>query len=282
MLVRAAQLAEHLDDPSWVIFDCRHDLTDFERGARIYREGHLPGAHFAAVETDLSGAKTGTNGRHPLPLPAAFMDFLARHGVSDSSTIVAYDDAGGLYAARLWWMARWVGLSNVLLLDGGFPKWVADGRALTKIVPKAERAALAGHEDPSLVWTAGDILRHFQDADIALIDARVAERFRGEVEPIDPFAGHIPGALNRFYKANLNSDLTFRPPQELQREFSSLIGDKRPDNVIHYCGSGVTACANLFAMEYAGLPGSRLYNGSWSEWLADPARPTTPPRSSAS
>jgi thiosulfate/3-mercaptopyruvate sulfurtransferase len=278
ILVNAEVLAEHVEDPTWVIFDCRHDLTDLQRGARVYQEGHIPGAHFAAVETDLTGKKTGTNGRHPLPLPAAFMDFLARHGVSDTSTIVAYDDAGGLYAARLWWMARWVGLPRVLMLDGGLPKWAAEGRPLTKIVPAVEPAVLSGHADPSLVWTAGDVLRHLQDADIALLDARVAERFRGEVEPIDPFAGHIPGALNRFYKTNLNPDLTFRPATELRQEFVSLTDGKRPDHVVHYCGSGITACANLFAMEYAGLPGSKLYNGSWSEWLAEPSRPTTPSR----
>jgi thiosulfate/3-mercaptopyruvate sulfurtransferase len=279
MLVSPAELAAHLDDPKWVVFDCRHDLSDHSRGARLYAAAHIPGSHFAAVESDLSGEKTGSNGRHPLPLPAAFMDFLARHGVSESSTVVACDDAGGLYAARLWWMARWIGLTNVALLDGGISKWIAEGRIVTSTVPAAERASLEGHADPSLVWTAGDVLRHLQDAAIALIDARAAERFRGEVEPIDPFAGHIPGALNRFYKANLNADLTFRPATELQNEFVALIGDRRPENVIHQCGSGITACANLFAMEYAGLTGSKLYSGSWSEWLADPTRPTMPPRS---
>jgi thiosulfate/3-mercaptopyruvate sulfurtransferase len=279
MLVSAAALAEHLDDPTWVVFDCRHDLGDHARGARLYAEGHIPGAYFAAVETDLSGRKTGTNGRHPLPLPAAFMDFLARHGVSDSSTIVAYDDAGGLYAARLWWMCRWIGLNQVALLDGGLTKWIEEGRPTTKAVPAAERGSLEGHDDPSLIWTAGDVLRHLQDAEFALIDARAAERFRGEVEPIDPFAGHIPGALNRFYKANLNANFTFRPASELSSEFRALIGDRRPENIVHQCGSGITACANLFAMEYAGLTGSKLYSGSWSEWLADPERPTTPPRS---
>lgn len=279
MLVSSATVTEHLNDPSWIIFDCRHDLADLKRGARLYAEGHISGAHFAAVEADLSGEKTGTNGRHPLPLPAAFMDFLVRHGVSDTATIVAYDDAGGLYAARLWWMCRWIGLSRVMLLDGGLPKWVAEGRPLTATVPNAERSSLAGHAEPSLVWTAGDLLRHLQDAEVALIDARAAERFRGEVEPIDPFAGHIPGALNRYYKVNLNPDLTFRRPEELRREFVSLIGDRRPENVVHQCGSGITACANLFAMEYAGLRGSKLYNGSWSEWISDPTRPTTPPRS---
>jgi len=278
MLVSTEGLSARLNDPSWIIFDCRHDLADFERGARLYREGHVPGAHFAHVERDLSGMKTGTNGRHPLPVPAEFMDFLARHGVSNASTIVAYDDVGGQYAARLWWMARWVGLTNVRLLDGGFPKWLQEGRPLSNAVPAAARAALVGHADPSLVWTAAEVLRHLQDAEFALVDARAAERYRGEVEPIDSVAGHIPGALNRFFKANLNADLTLRPAAELKREFEALIGGRSPGNVVHHCGSGITACANLFAMEYAGLPGSKLYSGSWSEWIADETRPILPPR----
>jgi thiosulfate/3-mercaptopyruvate sulfurtransferase len=279
MLVTTAELATHLGDPEWVVFDCRHDLMDLQRGARMYREGHIPGARFAAVESDLSGAKTGSNGRHPLPLPAAFMDFLACHGVTNDSKIIAYDDSGGLYAARLWWLARWVGLTDVSLLDGGLPKWLSEGRELTTQIPSVERTPLAGHADPEAVWTAADVLRHLQDPEVVLIDARAAERYRGDVEPIDPVAGHIPGALNRFYRENLKVDLTFRTPEDLQREFRTLIGSKRLENVVHHCGSGITACANLFAMEYAGLGGSKLYNGSWSEWVSDPSRPTEPARS---
>jgi thiosulfate/3-mercaptopyruvate sulfurtransferase len=278
ILVTTEELAAHLGDPSWVVFDCRHDLMDVQRGTRLYREGHIPGAHFASVEQDLSGAKTGQNGRHPLPSPAVFMDFLACHHVSNASTIVAYDDAGGLYAARLWWMARWVGLTSVALLDGGLPKWTAENRPLSTAVPASERAPLAGHANPTVVWDAADVLRRMQDPDVALIDARTADRYRGETEPIDAFAGRIPGALNRFYKTNLQSDLTFRPAEELRREFTALISERRPEDVVHYCGSGITACANLFAMEFAGLHGSKLYSGSWSEWIADRSRPTLPAR----
>lgn len=281
MLVSTEVLAERLEDPRWIIFDCRHDLADFSRGGRLYREGHVPGAHFADVERDLSGPKTGTNGRHPLPAPAEFMDFLARHGVANTSTIVAYDDVGGQYAARLWWMARWVGLDNALVLDGGFPKWIREGRPLSTAVPPLQPASLDGHADASRVWTTADVLRRSQDAAFALIDARTAERYRGEVEPIDSVAGHIPGALNRFFKANLNADLTMRPAAELKREFEALIGARRPQNVAHQCGSGITACANLFAMEYAGLAGSKLYAGSWSEWIADENRPIVPARKGA-
>ena len=273
MLVSTETLARHLDDPSWVIFDCRHDLKDFDQGQRLYRASHIPGAHFAAVETALSGAKTGRNGRHPLPEPQVFADFLARHGVSTSSMVVGYDDVGGQYSARLWWMARWIGLKQVAQLDGGFPKWIADGRPVTDEVPTAVATELPAHPDPRMAWTAADVERQLGDKDHAVVDARTPERFRGEVEPIDPVAGRIPGALNRFYKTNLNPDLTLRPAAELKREFEALLGSRRPENVAHQCGSGVTACANLFAMEYAGLLGSKLYVGSWSEWIADPSRP---------
>lgn len=273
MLVRCAELAEHLDDPTWVVFDCRHDLGDPAKGARLYGDGHIPGAHFAAVDLDLSGPKTGKNGRHPLPDAAAFAAFLMRHGVTDTSRIVAYDDVGGQYAARLWWMTRWIGLEGAALLDGGFAKWRAEGRPVSAVVPEARAGGFKWRERPELVWRTADVERAIGDRASGIIDARAAERFRGEVEPIDPVAGHIPGAMNRFFKANLNADLTLRPRPELRREFEELLGTRSPDRVAHQCGSGITACANLFAMEYAGLVGSRLYAGSWSEWIADPARP---------
>jgi thiosulfate/3-mercaptopyruvate sulfurtransferase len=272
MLVRAETLASHLEDPQWVIFDCRHDLADFGKGARLYAAAHVPGAHFAPVESELSGPKTGGNGRHPLPDPKAFADFLARHGVSDASTIVAYDDVGGQYAARLWWMARWIGLRHVALLDGGYPKWVAEGRPVTPDVPEPRPATLRARLSPHLVWTTADVQQRLGDSTSLLVDARAPERYRGETEPIDRIAGHVPGAVNRFYKHNLNPDLTLRPAGELKREFETLLGGREPANVGHQCGSGITACANLFAMECAGLPGSKLYAGSWSEWIADPAR----------
>lgn len=274
MLIDTTTLRENLQRPEWVIFDCRHDLADHGRGERLYREGHIPGAHFAPVETALSGAKTGKNGRHPLPAAADFATFLARHGVTPQSTIIAYDDAGGLYAARLWWMARWIGLTQVALLDGGWTKWVADGRAVTSEVSVPVAASpLPVRENTSWVWSTDDVLRQLGDVSFGLIDARAGERYRGEIEPMDPVAGHIPGALNRFYKANLNPDLTFRPAAELKREWRELIGTRATEQIGHQCGSGITACANIFAMEYAGLAGSKLYAGSWSEWVADPSRP---------
>jgi thiosulfate/3-mercaptopyruvate sulfurtransferase len=273
MLIKSHDLSLHLIDPQWVIFDCRHDLFDAGKGERLYRDGHIPGAHFANIDTDLSGEKTGHNGRHPLPSPAALAAFLARHGVAQTAAIVAYDDVGGQFASRLWWIARWIGLANVYLLDGGIGKWVAEGRAMSTDVPVPRPVALKANPDPLMLWSAADVHAHLDDPTYRLIDARAPERYRGEVEPIDPVAGHIPGAANRFFKDNLNADLTLRSKDEIAQGFSALIGNVAPVNVIHQCGSGVTACMNIFAMEMAGMKGSKLYPGSWSEWVADPARP---------
>jgi thiosulfate/3-mercaptopyruvate sulfurtransferase len=273
MLVTTQQLSMHLNDPQWFIFDCRFDLMDTGKGERLYRAGHIPGAHFANLDTDLSGEKSGTNGRHPLPAPAAFTAFLARHGVTDTSMIVAYDDVGGQFASRLWWLARWIGLANVSLLDGGIPKWMGEGRELSKDLPQPVPAGLRGTADPLMLWSAAELQARLNDPQFALIDARTPERYRGDVEPIDPVAGHIPGALNRFYKENLNADLTLRPAADLAREFVAMAPTVGSENFIHQCGSGVTACMNIFAMEFAGLKGSKLYAGSWSEWVSDPLRP---------
>lgn len=271
MLISTDTLALHLHDPQWFIFDCRHDLMDHAKGEALYRAGHIPGARFAAMETDLAGEKSGKNGRHPLPSPAAFAAFLARNGVNDTSMVVAYDDAGGQFAARLWWLARWIGLKNVGLLDGGLPKWTAESRPVSRDVPAPTPTALRARADPLQVWSAAEVLAHLPDADFRLLDARAPERYRGDVEPVDPVAGHIPHAVNRFTKLSLNPDLTMRAPEALREEFSALIGNAK--TVVHQCGSGVTACLNIFAMEHAGLPGSKLYAGSWSEWIADSTRP---------
>jgi thiosulfate/3-mercaptopyruvate sulfurtransferase len=272
MLTSTATLAQHLNDPSWVIFDCRHDLMNEGRGEALYREAHIPGAHFAHLDVDLSGEKTGSNGRHPLPAPQAFIAFLSRHGVMHDSTIVAYDDVGGQFASRLWWLARWVGFTNVHLLDGGINQWKAEMRALSSDVPHVRPTALAGHADATMVISADELLPRLGSAGTTLIDARAAERYRGDVEPIDPVAGHIPHAKNRFYKENLNANLIFKSREEIANAFRELIGAD-DEMVIHQCGSGVTACANIFAMQYAGLPMSTLYAGSWSEWISDPTRP---------
>ena len=274
MLIDTTTLRRNLSRSDWVVFDCRHDLADSRRGARVYREGHLPGAYFAPVETELSGVKSGANGRHPLPDAAAFAAFLNAHGVTAETQIVAYDDVGGQYAARLWWLARWLGLTRVAVLDGGLPKWIADGNPLSVEMPTPRpTGGVIARPDATMVRSAADVRAGTENASRCIVDARAPERFRGEVEPIDLVAGHIPTALNRFFKSNLRADLTMRAPAELRREFAAMLGGWRPDQVIHQCGSGVTACVNVLAMEHAGLGGSALYVGSWSEWIADPARP---------
>jgi thiosulfate/3-mercaptopyruvate sulfurtransferase len=274
MLVTTAELANHLHDPAWMLFDTRHDLMDTTKGPREYSQGHIEGAHFLSIDDDLSSAKTGKNGRHPLPDVNAFAEKMAALGASPDLQFVIYDGTGGMYAARLWWMLRWLGAKNVALLDGGFAKWMAEKRPVTT-EPAAARAPVTNRFKPAagLTVNAADVAAHIDDPKRLLIDARAGERYRGEVEPIDPVAGHIPGAVNRFWQSNLNPDGTFKSRDALQGEYSQLMAGRPAEAVVHQCGSGVTACHNLFAMEWAGLFGSRLYPGSWSEWVADPARP---------
>lgn len=272
-LVDVAALAAHLDDPDWCIFDCRHDLADPDKGERAYREAHVPGARFAHLDRDLSGARTGRNGRHPLPDPAAFAAWLGRAGVDAATQVVAYDDAGGAFAARLWWLARWLGHRSVAVLDGGWAAWIAAGQPTTDQPPRVTPARFDGRADASMTVDAAWLEAHLGQPGFRLVDARGPDRYRGENETIDPVAGHIPGAVNRFFKDNLRSDGRFEPMARLRENFESLAAGVRPEAVVHQCGSGVTACHNLLAMEIAGLPGARLYPGSWSEWCADPRRP---------
>ena len=273
LLVSTQTLAVHLDDAQWVVFDVRHDLADVGKGRRAYLEGHIPDAYFLHLEEDLSGEKTGTNGRHPLPPLDAFAAKMNACGVAPGKQVVIYDDTGGCYAVRLWWMLHWLGHDRVALLDGGWPQWLKEGRAVDKAIPAPRagsfvpRPHLGSEVDAAYV----DIAR--RDATVALIDARAAPRFRGEQEPLDAKAGHIPGAVNRFWQSNMDTDGRFKAANLLRSEFAALLGDRAAQRTVHYCGSGVTACHNLFAMELAGLAGSRLYPGSWSEWSADPSRP---------
>jgi thiosulfate/3-mercaptopyruvate sulfurtransferase len=272
-LISAINLAQHGVGLDWVVFDCRHDLAKPEAGAEAYRQAHLPGAHFAHTDRDLSGPKTGTNGRHPLPDRDRFRAFLADHGVSDSTQLIAYDASGGMYAARLWWLARWLGHERAAVLDGGLAAWTEAGYSLSSEVPKALAGSLATHEPLVPSVDVANVLAHLHDGERILIDARAGERYRGEIEPLDPRAGHIPGAVNRYFQLNLNAQGRFKPAGILRDEFMALLGDTDPALVVHQCGSGVTACHNLLAMEVAGLHGAALYPGSWSQWCADPARP---------
>jgi thiosulfate/3-mercaptopyruvate sulfurtransferase len=275
-LIAAAELAQHIADPNWIVLDCRHDLVNLSAGLDAYQAGHIPSTQFAHMDTDLSDKRAGPNGafrgRHPLPERDVFIETLRRWGVNDDTQVVTYDAHGGMYAARLWWMLRWIGHSTVAVLDGGMPAWVAQGLPLsTAAEPMKTRGTLSAK--PSLVSTVevADLVKNVMHPTRTVIDARAPDRFRGENETIDPIGGHIPDAKNRFFKDNLQADGRFKPAEQLRADFAALIG--APETAVMQCGSGVTACHNLLALEVAGLPGAALYPGSWSEWCADPARP---------
>jgi len=274
-LISAADLAAHIADPDWVVVDCRHDLMNLSAGREAYNAGHLPGAVFADMETELSGAKRDEDGvfrgRHPLPSKDALVETLRRWGIDDDTQVIAYDAHGGMYAARLWWLLRWIGHEASAVLDGGLPAWQALGQPVVTEVPAKPLGTITLHAPFVPTVTVAEVLENIESERRTVVDARAADRFRGENETIDPVGGHIPGAKNRFFKDNLHNDGRFKAPERLREEFASVIDD--PANAIMQCGSGVTACHNLLALEVAGLPGAALYPGSWSEWTADPARP---------
>jgi thiosulfate/3-mercaptopyruvate sulfurtransferase len=273
MLVDVPTLRDHLQDPRWRIIDVRHDLMDPTAGERAYAAGHIPGAVFAHIDNDLSGLKTGRNGRHPLPERQHLIDTFRQWGISRDTQLVAYDAQGGQFAGRLWWLARWLGHPTVALLDGGWPAWLAQGGPSSTTPATFPRSDFDGRQSLVAITNSAEVAASLTTGSQVLVDARLPERYRGEVEPIDPVAGHIPGALNRPWPSNLNPDQTFKKPAELRKEFKTLLGPREVRSVSHQCGSGVTASHNVFAMELAGLPGSRLYAGSWSEWIADPSHP---------
>ena len=255
-----------------VLIDTRFDLADPSAGERAWHKGHLPGAHYLHLDHDLSGAKTGQNGRHPLHTRADFAQTLGRIGVTPERQVVVLDAQGGMYAARAWWLLLWMGHAQVAVLDGGLAAWAEAGGSLTTAPPPPDGAP-PYPQRPALVGTLDADALQAQLGRIRLIDARAGERFRGEVEPLDAQAGHIPGARNRFFKDNLAADGRFKPAAQLRAEFDALLGQGNAADTVHQCGSGVTACHNLLAMAHAGLPGALLYAGSWSEWSADTARP---------
>jgi thiosulfate/3-mercaptopyruvate sulfurtransferase len=272
-LISVADLAARRDDAGWIVCDCRHDLADVDAGRRAYRESHIPGARFVHLDEDLSAPLTGRNGRHPLPDPERFARRVGELGISNATQVVAYDASGGYYAARLWWMLRWLGHDAAAVLDGGWDSWTRVGLPVTRDSPAVKPVRFETRIRAGATITSGQIAAHIGVSPPLLIDARSPDRYRGENETLDPVAGHIPGALNRFFKLNLGDDGRFKPAAELRREFSSSLGKVAASDVVHYCGSGVTACHNLLAMEIAGLTGSRLYPGSWSEWVSDRSRP---------
>ena len=273
-LIDAHALNERIERGDVLVVDCRSDIADAQRGAREYAAAHIPGAEFADLNRDLSDLSRAGLGRHPLPGAAAFCALLARWGWHPGLGVVAYDAANGaLAAARLWWMMRLIGASDAAVLDGGIAAWSAAGRPLSTL--RAERAPseVARDFDAAQIVYSDELRRLREGTQTVLIDARAAPRYRGEVEPIDPVAGHVPGAVNRPFADNLSADGLFKPPAQLRDEFAQLLGTHAARDVVHMCGSGVTACHNLLAMEHAGLSGSRIYAPSWSGWIADPQRP---------
>ncbi|WP_114639088.1 sulfurtransferase [Polynucleobacter necessarius] len=270
-LISANQLEEIINSGEEVLLcDCRFDLVDPLYGQKAYEESHIPGAIYVDLDHDLSGPKNGVNGRHPLPSPEAWAKTKIRLGITPNTLVVAYDKQGSVYASRLWWMLKTSGHAKVQVLDGGLDAWNGPmGTVPRKPIPSPQ--AIEPRPYVGLVLV-DEMVSNLQTKKNTIIDARANDRFHGQNETLDPVGGHIPGAINRFFKNNLSAT-AFKPAEQLFKDFVELLGPVKPADVIHQCGSGVTACHNLLAMELAGLKGSRLYAGSWSEWCADSSRP---------
>ncbi|MFZ6848829.1 sulfurtransferase [Undibacterium sp. RuRC25W] len=274
-LISAQDLSTHLNDKHWVILDVRHDLMDSRAGLQAYVAGHLPGAQFVHLDQSLSAAKVGPDGvfrgRHPLPEKQQFIQTLRALGINNDTQVIIYDAQGGMFAARLWWMLRWVGHAAVAVLDGGLPAWTALSLPLTVDVPTVRAGQFTAQSTLVAQVDVAAVLANIDHPQFTIVDARAADRFRGENETIDPVGGHIPGAINRFFKDNLQADGRFKSPEQLRTEWSGIVS--HPEKSVMQCGSGVTACHNLLALDVAGLSGAALYPGSWSEWCADSGRP---------
>jgi len=272
-LITPRQLTPHIDRSTWAIVDCRFDLDDPTKGEREYMEDHIPGAVYAHLERDLSAPPTGSNGRHPLPTPESLSAVFTQWGIGTDVQVVAYDDSGGSFASRLWWCLRYLGHETVAVLDGGYHSWKQAGFPTQGGEENRSPRTFIPLIQPNMRADTDQLMSQIGFASSLLLDARAPERFRGEEEPLDPVAGHIPGAINRFWELNLDDAGKFLPREVLRTQFKIQFGETSPQSIIGYCGSGVTSCHNLLAMEYAGLHGARLYPGSWSEWCADPTRP---------
>jgi len=272
-LVSTRELADNLNSPDWVIVDCRFDLTDPSKGERDYKNGHIPGAVYAHQDLHLASPVTEITGRHPLPDPEKFVEDVRNWGINNSSQVVVYDSTNGGMAARLWFLLKYYGHEDVAMLNGNLPQWMAEGRALEKGETRIPRGDFVGQPKSSMVISTADVKAMLGSKEHILIDSRSPERYRGDVEPIDKVAGHIPGAINRFFGNNLDAAGLFKSPETLKAEFMQLLGGIKPEEAVVYCGSGPTSCHNLIAMAYAGLPLARDYAGSWSEWIRDPSNP---------
>ena len=261
-------LSEHLHESGWLIVDCRYDLADKNAGHNAYLESHIPGAIYADLHDDLSGPPVTNKGRHPLPTPDSMKQLFSRYGIGSLTQVVAYDAASGSFAARLWWMLRYMGHEAVAVLDGGWPAWQQAEFPIRDGIETSNTGRFQGSP-----WEDRVVKVETVTSSRLLVDSRDPARYAGEMEPVDRMAGHIPGAINRFWKNNLDENGNFKDAGQLRKEFREMIGDVPPEDTVFYCGSGVTACHNLLAVSHAGFALPRLYAGSWSEWSADPARP---------
>jgi thiosulfate/3-mercaptopyruvate sulfurtransferase len=273
-LISTAELALHLTDPDWVVFDCRFSLADPERGRHDYTQAHIPGALYAHLNKDLSSPIIpGVTGRHPLPSIEYISARFAAWGIDDQVQVVVYDDSGGGMAARLWWLLRWLGHDAVALLDGDWRKWKSEGRVVSNTTESRPARSFVPRLRSELLITTTEVESKVHETGYKLFDSRTAERYRGENETIDPIAGHIPGAISAPYPDNLNPDGTFQSQAELRARFTALLGGVSADHTAFYCGSGVTAAQNILVLKHVGLGDAKLYAGSWSEWITDSKHP---------
>ncbi len=273
-LVSVSDLATHLNDPEWVVVDCRFNLAEPEAGREAYELGHIPGAFYADLNRDLAGRASGSaGGRHPLPEPAALQELFASFGVAGDRQIVAYDDVGGAIAARLWWLLRWMGQVRAAVLDGGLNAWKLERLPLTTDCPKKSTQRFEGSSGQMPVIERDQVAAGLRDDRLLLLDARAPGRFSGRHEPLDRIAGHVPGAKNAPFQANLTDDKSFRSGPALRAHYDEFLSGRSMDSVARMCGSGVTACQTLLALECAGLPGAALYVGSWSDWISAEGAP---------
>ena len=272
-LVSPSTLAQHLNDPNWVVIDCRFDLTDPGKGETQYRAGHIPGARYAHLDRHLSGPKTGTNGRHPLPDTDVMARTFGELGIAPHTQVVAYDADSGMFAGRLWWMLRWMGHDAVAVLDGGLARWQREGHPVRGGVESSTAVHFKGAPRPGWRLTVDEVAAGLDNTSRLLVDSRTPDRYRGIGETLDKVGGHIPGAANYFFQQNLADDKSFKSPDELKAQWAPILQGRDPKDVVVYCGSGVTACHNLLALEHAGIHGVKIFPGSWSEWSSDPSRP---------
>jgi thiosulfate/3-mercaptopyruvate sulfurtransferase len=272
-LVDVDTLAAHLDDPSWVVLDCRFELTRPTWGEEGFANGHIPGAQYAHLDRDLAAAQTATSGRHPLPAPEAFAALARRWGINDTTQIVVHDQASGVYAARAWWLFRWLGHDSVAVLRGGLAAWTSSARALTTETSTRTGGNFVARPQENWVVTVDDVLESVVSHRLHVVDGRGADRFAGQNETMDPIAGHVPGAVNHPFASNFAADGTWLPEAELRARWEKSLQGRPANEVVTMCGSGVSACLNLLALETLGIQGARLYTGSWSEWIRDPSRP---------